>query len=167
MRVETGWILFAQEKKLIQCPRRKKSRRLKKVWQCFGFNFRRPLPLWYFYWGSLYKPLVNYWGQPTFILKMLPNIKTFPRLKRPQSSEFWSIKAFILKMITSFKMFPPAEKTTKQWVCEHQNIYLKKSTKHQNIPPQQWVRKGQMIFNLGNTIVWYLSCLAKTSYWPA
>ena len=78
MRVETGWILFAQEKKLIQCPRRKKSRRLKKVWQCFGFNFRRPLPLWYFYWGSLYKPLVNYWGQPTFILKMRPNIKTFP-----------------------------------------------------------------------------------------
>ena len=85
MRVETVWILFVQEKKLIQCPRKKKSRRLKKVWQCFGFNFRRPLPLWYFYWGSLYKPLVNYWGQPTFILKMRPNIKTFPNWKDHQT----------------------------------------------------------------------------------
>ena len=55
------------------------------MWQCFGFNFRRPLPLWYFYWGSLYKPLVNYWGQPTFILKMRPNIKTFPNWKDHQT----------------------------------------------------------------------------------
>ena len=55
------------------------------MWQRFGFNFRRPLPLWYFYWGSLYKPLVNYWGQPTFILKMRPNIKTFPNWKDHQT----------------------------------------------------------------------------------
>ena len=50
------------------------------LWSCYILP---PPASLVFLLGSLYKPLVNHWGRPTFILKMRPNIKTFSRLKRP------------------------------------------------------------------------------------
>ena len=50
------------------------------LWRCYFLPAPASLV---FLLGSLYKPLVNHWGRPTFILKTRPNIKTFSRLKRP------------------------------------------------------------------------------------